>query len=941
MLRWLHLSDVHESAKTPYVRNRMYEQILAHVEGRPRPNVVFLTGDLAFGGTKPEYDQLRANFLTPLRALIGEPCLFFTVPGNHDVDRAASIKPRLWIADEAERHLFQSPDEKGVRKRIEVLGPRFAAYADFDTKVSDWGVDWIRSQNGAASWNGPLNDIDVAVVGVNTAWLSQDDNDAGRLTPGRHLFEKALEKAVASKPQLLFVLGHHPLEALANEHPPHGDGRRVRERLKQANAIYLHGHLHTTDSEAFGANDRTALAIQAPSAFQAHDSDIWRNGLLWGEAYPSTGNLILEPFEWDEHRSEYKFDLGAAYNDERVPGRDAFRIRLPRPGDASAAAPASLFDLPEGWEIVDNALLQELRGSPPSKEEMIGFFDGRLPTWRVVVAPGVRPRRASEDLAVRFRAMHAGASKPGVVLMAAAGGEGKSTALLQAATLLIEESGQTWRCLYRKSAAAELPIDLLKRLPILEGSAWLVLIDDADNAAAQILEAVGSIGPRTDIHLLLAARDADWQIARVTPSSWQPATDFRVQSLSGLSRVDAERIVEGWVAYGPEAMGHLGGTDKDQAVAILVGHARELATRNEDGELLGALLITRQGEDMRAHVRTMLVGLPTTPLIGRFSLRDVYAMVAAMHAENQLYLSGSVLAVALGCTFAELETKVLDLLRREAMLDKGDTLILTRHRRIAEAAIAVLKEDGHDVSQWYPLLASSALKHFNPARRMPSISSWRFGLAKHFASKGERWWPLARRIALAVHKFDPDDTFCLTAYSSVCRETGEPIEAMKILRAASGPSLLQRAVLREWAVVAGNLNKHGMTVWLLGKTISDDRLKGDEKWEHALLTLALAFQNLFTETSDRKFALGQAGCTFMVGAMGVTKMSEKEHLDLHERATREDLASIKSSSSAVSQIRSAIVAASYTLDDDEGVFFERLIGDAETYTFSALALTAQ
>lgn len=914
----------------------MYDQILAHVKLRPRPDLVFLTGDLAFGGTQPEYDQLLANFLTPLRAHLGKSCLFFSVPGNHDVDRAASIKPRLWIEDAEECRLFQSPDEKGARKRVEVLGPRFAAYATFDSQMSDWGVDWIRSADGTAGWNGRLNDIDVAVVGVNTAWLSQDDDDAGRLTPGRLLFEKALETAVASKPQLLFVLGHHPLEALANEHPPHGDGRRVRERLKQANAIYLHGHLHTTDSEAFGRNDRTALAIQAPSAFQAHDSDIWRNGLLWGEADPPTGDLILEPFEWDEHRSEYKFDLGAAYNDERVPGRDAFRIRLPRPGDsAAAAAPASSVDLPEGWEIVDNALLQELRGSPPSKEEIIGFFDGRLPTWRLVVAPGLQPRAVAENLATRFRAMHDGPAKPGVVLLTAAGGEGKSTAILQAAAILIDSDAQSWKCLYRRSASAALPDDLFSRLPSIRGTSWLVVIDDADTVASSVLAAIKRVAPRTDVHLLLAARDADWQGAKVATSSWQTSVDFRVQSLRGLTQGDAERIVAGWLAYGPEAMGMLRSREKADAAKILVGHARDLATQKEQGELLGALLITRQGDDMRSHVRTLLSGLPSGKVIGSHSILDIYAMIAAFHAENQLYLSTAVLAFALGCSPDELEKKALNLLRREAMLDSGEAALLTRHRRIAEAAIAVLREDGVDVDRWYPFLAVGALRHRQAGRDTPNFEDWCFRLARHFANKGKSWGPLARHVARAVQTADPG-FHTLTALSSICRDTDAPDEAMQAFRRSANVARLQRGALREWSIVAGCLRDYGLNVWLAGKAISDDTIGGERKWSQSLLILALAFRNLYALTEEPNYERGRIACCRAVSLIGTE--NAKEDAFMHEHMLGVDAKKFAAITprQAAADIASAVIAASYRVSDEDSVEFEKLIGDSEDYRYMRL-----
>src|SRR6185369_2943155 len=130
-----------------------------------------------------------------------------------------------------------------------------------------------------------------------------------------------------------------------------------------------------------------------------------------------------------------------------------------------------------------------------------------------------------------------------------------------------------------------------------------------------------------------------------------------------------------------------------------------------------------------------------------YSLRDIYVMVAAMHAENQLYLSRWVLARALGCDVEELN-KFLDVLRREAMLDPGDTYVLTRHRRIAECACAVLREDGYDVDRWYAFLARAALIDFKKVftREHPDIKDWSNNLAQYFVAKGDRWWPVARAI---------------------------------------------------------------------------------------------------------------------------------------------------------------------------------------------------
>jgi hypothetical protein len=50
-IRWLHLSDVHECEREGHFRKRMYEQIIEQgVKGHAPPDLVFLTGDMAFAG---------------------------------------------------------------------------------------------------------------------------------------------------------------------------------------------------------------------------------------------------------------------------------------------------------------------------------------------------------------------------------------------------------------------------------------------------------------------------------------------------------------------------------------------------------------------------------------------------------------------------------------------------------------------------------------------------------------------------------------------------------------------------------------------------------------------------------------------------------------------------------------------------------------------------
>ena len=202
-IRWLHLSDVHECDREGYHREAMYDEIVAAVRGRQTPpDFVFFTGDLAFAGTEGEYESLRARFFDPLKDALPDDCPIFVVPGNHDVDRTRAARPRTWIANDDEQSRFQEIGPAGRRIRKDLLQPRFETYAAFAKQTSSWGADWLWSDEGSICRTVDVRGAKLAIVGINTAWLCQDDNDWGQLTAGRTMVDAALHKAEAEAPQL-------------------------------------------------------------------------------------------------------------------------------------------------------------------------------------------------------------------------------------------------------------------------------------------------------------------------------------------------------------------------------------------------------------------------------------------------------------------------------------------------------------------------------------------------------------------------------------------------------------------------------------------------------------------------------------------------------------------------------------------------------------------
>jgi 3',5'-cyclic AMP phosphodiesterase CpdA len=941
MIRWLHLSDVHENEDGGHPRRRMYDHILKAVKGRAeKPHLVFLTGDLAFKGTAAEYEKLNAGFIQPLKEALPE-ALFFAVPGNHDLLRDETDPPREWMEHKDRADLFHAASSGGAKRREKFLLPRFAPYAEFEKSFVKWSdQDWLKSETGAAVWRDKVEGKTVAVVGLNTAWLCQDDQDWGKLSAGRGLVERGFELAIeGGAPDLLFVLGHHPLEAMTNDQ--NDCGEELRKHLAAHNALYLHGHLHLTATKGTGSYTQNGMIIQAPSAFQDGDPKIWKSGLLW--AATDGEKVVLEPHLLNTNAKppEFVFDISADSQERRSGDRFVYPFpgKTAAPTAPTAPAEPAPAPVPPGWEIVDAAFLAREK-SPAGDDQVAIFFDGTLPSWQLALHRAVAPRDIVGNLVTRLRNLLNSASRPGALLLTGAGGDGKSTAALHAAAQLVE-SGR-WTCLRRRAAFAATPADLFNTLPRKENHGMLVLIDDADQGKAGILEALKHARTRTDVHLLLVARLADWESGGSPDGQWREAAEFQTETLKGLSQGEAERIVKGWNSLGGDAMGKLKGHSQQDAAQALLAHARTDAARPEEGALLGALLMTRYGEDLPQRVMKTVNALDRGKVAGVYSLRDVYLAIAAMHTQNQLYLTPRILAKALGCDENTLQTKALRKLRAEAMVDGGDANLLTRHRRIAEAAIKGLQEEGNeDPYRFLPLLAGAAQKIYFETKKDDAFTTiWTFGLAKHLAEQ-PGLGGTARAVAKAVCDADKHNPLLLTAYAQICRKTGKPEEAFPVMPAAADKFAHHRGVLYEWGTLAGAVGEHALGVWLAARSLADGQPAAtDKNYKLSLAGLGVAFEALHQETPDKRFVEARAAGGQIGLLLPELNPTNQGYLKKHAAASPTRFAP----ESAVKAIRAAVIAAEELVerrDSDDGVeidpfYFEKLLGDPAGYRFTAL-----
>lgn len=814
-INWLHLSDFH-TGKDNYEESEMFSRIIGHVRRKVEdgfvPDFIFVTGDIADKGTSIQYEKFCDDFLHPLQEVIGEDAhaRTYMVPGNHDLDRKVNKAfDRIEFCKLREQYF--DPTTEGATER-KMLVERFRNFIDHD--VTDRANGFEKSE-GTFSERVTVRGANIGVVGVNTAWLSKDEDDEGFLTLGKPLLESALRNVDGS--ELTIVLGHHPINWFAKEQQ-----RPIRSLLAHQNCIYLHGHLHDAWAEPSYGDGDFFLAIQSGAAFQVREGDKWRNGLLWGKADIQNGTVGLQSYHWNANHQNWTLNTDP-FSDSHRNG-DWWSYRLPstlKPTQGGRILDAT-GSMPGGWEIVRGVDLEPYLSALDS-EPALAFFDGAVPDWATALSRSIPRRDIVEKLVTPFKSK-ANNDKSTVTLLTAAGCEGKTTALLQAAYEIIKDDPE-WSILRRKNDIR--PFNIHELAPFLssgEGK-WLIVLDGADQAAKAVHAFTASDVElaRGKVSFLLASRDSDWLACEADKLAWKTVCNFKQEQLSGLSLADASEIVEAWAMYGDSGLGQLANVEEKQRAQRFMDLAKLEAKGNSTGDsgaFFGALLGVRHGSDLLDHARAMLDKLETIAIPSGGTLKDAMAFISIMHAEGQDYLSLPVLAGVLGCDIGKFHALVIRPLGQEAAATTTSTCVYTRHKYIAQAIVNVL-ENGYleNIAELFKRLVKAALTAYRSGGFIKGLHSWRYDLAEHFYAT--RRPLLAIEIAQAVFECEPGEPKAITNLAYLYRVSKEPRDAIRIFRGVSF-SPENRPYFHEWAMSESECRNFLESTILAAYALSDE-----------------------------------------------------------------------------------------------------------------------
>jgi hypothetical protein len=304
-LTWIHLSDLHMKAGDQFNRSVVLSSLWRDIEAlRNRglqADFAAFTGDVAFHGSKDEYNLAASEFFHPLLKATGlARNRLFLVPGNHDIEREKtqllnnpllSQRPRDTIHE-----LVQNQDNRGT-----LLSP----LTNYRTFVQSLGGPSSFAKNCTFGYRSLINvrNLPVTIVGLNSAWLCGfNRNSKGEVDDSRHLAvsEFQLSTCTLGESRLMIVLMHHPPDWLMEP-----EQLLVEKLLANRRAIFLRGHLHWPDLVSKSNLDGAFVTIPAGAVFEQRKSP---NAYNFVQVDFDTGMGTIHFRRYNDRRMEWQKD---------------------------------------------------------------------------------------------------------------------------------------------------------------------------------------------------------------------------------------------------------------------------------------------------------------------------------------------------------------------------------------------------------------------------------------------------------------------------------------------------------------------------------------------------------------------------------------------------------------------------------------------------------
>jgi predicted phosphodiesterase len=303
MVEWLHLSDLHVRGEADWERDVVLRDLRRDLPGLARkagiePKLLFVTGDIAWGGAPREY-EVAQRFFDALGEALGLPLRerAFLVPGNHDAERE-----RLDLIV-AHQHKVLAMDDDAFRTEVGRLVTTPRLMRSFGERLHGFCAHTRRVLGPARGllvdrpWRSDVVELDgmrVGVASLCSAWMCGPDDDSKhrRIVLGEAQVRELAQELEAAGTHLRIALLHHPLDWLHE-----AEEGIIGGLLRRSFDVVLHGHRHRAEASRLVGQGGGLVVVEAGSAYAGSG---WYHACSLGRWDPARGELRLVFLTWDE-----------------------------------------------------------------------------------------------------------------------------------------------------------------------------------------------------------------------------------------------------------------------------------------------------------------------------------------------------------------------------------------------------------------------------------------------------------------------------------------------------------------------------------------------------------------------------------------------------------------------------------------------------------------
>jgi energy-coupling factor transporter ATP-binding protein EcfA2 len=464
-------------------------------------------------------------------------------------------------------------------------------------------------------------------------------------------------------------------------------------------------------------------------------------------------------------------------------------------------------EAPNGWDTLTSAFFS----SVTPEEDLTNFFNGGEPRWEAVVNPRLPRIQLTESLLDRTR-RRIRENKAGIELLIGPTGEGKSTALRQAAAILARDDSRT--IIWRQQRDAVLDQNLID-IACAYGPGTVLASDNAQLILEQLHQLIeaGSIPSSSGLQLLLASRDTDWiRRTRELGFKLDPAQAWKSMGplvstkhpFGRVSETDAQKIIQSWRNLEPYPPDAIRGLSDREAAKLLVDASGSAASQH--GALLGGLLAIRYTpEELRAHLVSLLESLSQDATPGDMTLADVVIILALVDVAGVDGIPSEIIARFCDINELNFRSQVANRLGEESVANYNDDIMRSRHPMISETIleIAMSNQSSFAVeSAACHLLAIIADKQENNNLKGGYGQIFALGHELYKAEVPTSIGPKSRLLSIALSR---------KACELRPRALVNRMSLSEILRSEKQ---VERAIAAVWAPIAKQLlNKNGWLDW--------------------------------------------------------------------------------------------------------------------------------